>query len=566
MSEKRILVGTQSFRELRENKKTYIDKTTFISEFLSGETAKVSLITRPRRFGKSLMLDMLREFFDQTNDSSEIFDGLAVSQDKELCAKWMNKYPVIYLSLNEMKGKSFEKCYNRFKEIAGRLCEDNDYLFKSNKVKESVKNKLYAIQNCSASIEQVSDVILTVCRAIYQDCGIKPIILIDEYDAPFAKLNCEKDYDNAIDFLSALFETGLKSNIFFKFAILTGCLRIAKENVFTGINNFKCYGINDYKFSDKFGFTHDEVQALLAATGFSDKMGAMQEWYDGYCFGGNKSMYCPWDVMQYVSDLKEFSETEPQAYWFNSSSNDLVKAFIDKIDVLPVGKKIASLMQGGTVKEKCNENMTYNNLYNSESNLWTVLYLTGYLTKIPQAKKEIPFKPIELRIPNREVYYIFKEEISAWFSKLTGGSSYTVSLVNEALWNGDEQTVSQLVSDLVMCNTSCHDGTHIGKEGFYHAFLLGLLSNLDYDLFSNIESGTGRPDILIDDREHNRAIVIEIKYTDDKTGLEKEAKGALTQSQDRQYAAPLLARKRTVLTWGLAFCPKQCLAKCGQAG
>ena len=566
MSDSKILVGTQSFRKFREQGKVYVDKTAFIREFLSDDIAEVSLITRPRRFGKSLMLDTLMEFFDRTKDSREIFDGLAVSEDKELCAKWMNKYPVIYLSFNEMKGKSFEKCYNRFREIAGRLCEDNCYLLQSNKVVDTIKDKLYSIQSCSANMERVSDVILTLCRAIYQDCGIKPIILIDEYDAPFAKLKEKKDIEDAIDFLSALFETGLKSNKFFNFAILTGCLRISRESIFTGLNNFTCYGINEYKFSDKFGFTHEEVQSLLVENGFRDKMTALQEWYDGYCFGGNKSMYCPWDVMQYVSDLKEFSKTEPQPYWFNSSGNDIVKAFIDKINVLPVGKKIATLLQGGTVTELCNELITYNNLYDSESNFWTVLYLTGYLTKVPQDSKGNPFLPVELRIPNREVYYIFKREISSWFKKLTGDKSNKASLINEALWNRDEKTVTQMVSELVMCNTSYHDGTHIGKEGFYHAYMLGLLSSLDYDLFSNIESGTGRPDILIDDREHNRAIVIEIRYTDDKTALEKRAQDALTQSQNRQYIAPLLARKRPVLTWGLAFCPKQCLAKCGQAG
>ncbi len=566
MSEREILLGTQSFRKLQEENKVYIDKTGFIEEFLSGPKAEVSLITRPRRFGKSLLLDMLHEFFDSTRDSRELFDGLTVSKNKELCAKWMNKYPVIYLSMNEMKETSFEKCYNRFKNIASRLCEDNCYLLQSNKLIDTLKDKLYSIQSCSANIELVSDVILTLCRAIYLHYDIKPIIIIDEYDAPFAKLNSEKDYEDAINFLSGLFETGLKSNKFFEFAILTGCLRISKESIFTGLNNFKCYGINDYKFSDKFGFTHEEVHSLLAEQGFCNKMGDLQEWYDGYCFGGNKSMYCPWDVMQYISDLQEFSETEPQAYWFNSSGNDIVRKFIDKIDVLPVGKKIATLLQGGTVTEQCNEAVTYKNLYDSESNFWTVLCLTGYLTKAPQEKKDNPFKPIELRIPNREVYYIFKQEISSWFSKLTGVTKDTISLVNEALWNGDEKTVTQLVSQLVMCKTSNLDGTHIGKEDFYHAFLLGLLSSLDYDLFSNIECGTGRPDILIEDREHNRAIVIEIKYTDNKTALEKRVEDALTQSQDRQYAAPLLARKRTVLTWGLAFCPKKCLAKCGQAG
>ncbi len=566
MSESTILLGKQSFREIRENNNTYIDKTSFISEFLSGPRAAVSLITRPRRFGKSLLLDMLREFFDREKDSRSLFDGLAVSQDKELCAKWMNKYPVIYLSLNDIKEYSFKDSFEEFKLTAAKVCEQYRFLINSSKVSELNKTILKSIATCTANKSMLKSTLMILCEAIYQDCGIKPIILIDEYDAPLAKIEGDNDYKEMSSFIGKLFEKGIKTNTLFEFAILAGCLPVTNADITTGFNNYTLFGINDSQFADKFGFTHDEVQTLLAEKGFSDKMGTLQEWYDGYNLGLNKSMYCPWDVMQYLRELKEFSEAEPQAYWLNSSGNDIVRKFIDKIDVLPVGKKIADLLQGGTVNEECNEALTYKNLYASESNFWTVLCLTGYLTKAPQAKKGNPFQPVELHIPNREVYYIFKEEISAWFSKLTGGNDDTLSLVDEALWKGDENTVTQLVSQLVMCKTSSHDGTHIGKEDFYHAFLLGLLSSLDYDLFSNIESGTGRPDILIDDREHNRAIVIEIKYTDKKTDLEKGANDALTQSRDRQYTAPLLARKRTVLTWGLAFCPKQCLARCGQAG
>ena len=564
MSSTDILLGKQSFREIRENNNAYVDKTSFISEFLSGSKAGVTLIARPRRFGKSLMLNMLWEFFDRTRDSRALFDGLAVSYDKELCDEWMNKYPVIYFSLSNIKEESFSDAFASFKITAGRVCEQYRYLLNSSKVGEFHKIILNAITTYNADKSMLSSTLVILCEAIYQDCGIKPIVLIDEYDAPLSKIEGKKNYKKMSTFIGNFFEAALKNNDYFKFAILTGCLRIAKESIFTGLNNFTCFGVNDEEFNDKFGFTHGEVQALLDQNGLSDKMGALREWYDGYCFGINQSVFCPWDVMQYITTLQCFPDTEPQAYWLNSSGNDIVRKFIDKINVLHVGKKIATLLQGGTVTEKCNETITYKNLYASESNFWTILYLTGYLTKEPQAKKGIQFQPVKLRIPNREVYYIFKEEISDWFRQLTGGSNNTVSLVDEALWNGDEKTVTTLVSELLMCKTSNLDGTHIGKEDFYHAFLLGLLSSLNYDLFSNIESGTGRPDILIDDHEHNRAIVIEIKYTDDKTDLEKEAKGAITQSQDRQYAAPLLVRKRTVLTWGLAFCPKQCLAKCRQ--
>ncbi len=563
MANNEILLGTRTFRKIREDN-AYIDKTGFIKEFLSGPRAEVSLITRPRRFGKSLLLNMLMEFFDRTKDSRKLFDGLAVSKDKELCAKWMNKYPVIYLSLNEMKEDSFDTCYNRFKQITGRLCEDYDYLLHSSKVIESTKYIINKIQRRSADYDEIIDIIITLCRAIYHDCGIKPIILIDEYDAPLEKIKGEEDYNKMTSFIGNIFETGLKCNDYFEFAILTGCLRISKESIFTGLNNFTCYGVNDEEFADKFGFTHEEVRSLLAEKGLSEKIGPLREWYDGYCFGNNQSVFCPWDVMQYVSTLQRYPNTEPQAYWLNSSGNDIVRKFIDKINVLHVGKELATLLQGGTVTEHCYGSMTYRNFYDTQ-NFWTDLYFKGYLTKIPQEKQGNPFKPIELRIPNRDVYYIFREEMASWFRRLALNSGVIASLVNEALWNGDEKTVAQLVSELVS-NTNCHDGIHTGKEDFCHAFMLGLFSTQQYELFSNIESGTALPDILIDDREHNRAMVIEIRHTDDTTDLEKRAEEALTQSQERQYTAPLLASKRTVLTWGLAFCPKQCLAKCGQTG
>ncbi len=565
MSDSKILVGTESFRELREKNKVYIDKTGFISEFLSENTAKVSLITRPRRFGKSLLLDMLAEFFDRTKNSREIFDGLAVSQDKKLCAKWMNKYPVIYLSLNDIKADSFEIAYTLFKNTASSICDQYIYLLNSSKVGDSYKIRIKSIQTLNADTSTLYTFIRILCEAIYNDCGIKPIIIIDEYDAPFEKIEGEEDYKKMASFLDHFFEISLKNNEYFEFAILTGCLPYTTEGITTGFNNYVSFDINDLSFADKFGFTQGEVQSLLAEQGLSDKMDMLQKWYDGYCFGNSHPVYCPCDVMEYICDLKTFSETEPQAYWYNIGSHNLVRTFIDKLNVLHLGKGIATLLQGGIVTAACNGSMKYKHLYNAQD-FWTALYRKGYLTKVPETETEYPFQPIDLRIPNKAVYYLFMKEMGAWFNKLACNSSVIASLVNEALWNGDEKTVSQLLSELLKCDTCCHDGTQIGKEDFCHAFMLGLLSSVNYDLFSDIGSGTGRPDILIDDRKHNRAMVIEIKYTDDKTALEKEAKGALTQSQDRQYTAPLLARKRTVLTWGFAFCPKQCLAKCGQAG
>ena len=469
----------------------------------------------------------------------------------------------------------FADSYGLFKIAAGMICSQYSYLLNSPKVGESYKIRINALLTSAAKKGMLISFIRTLCEAIYQDCGIRPIILIDEYDAPLSKIEGKKDYKKMASFLDSFFEINLKNNKFFEFAILTGCLRYTTDGITSGFNNYTIFDINDLSFADKFGFTQAEVQSLLEETEFSDKMDTLQEWYGGYCFGNSYPVYCPCDVMQYLCDLKTSSRTQPQAYWYKIGSHSLVRQFIDRIAVLHVGKGIATLLQGGTVTAKCNGSMKYNKLYDAQD-FWTDLCLKGYLTKVSETGTETdyPFQPVELRIPNKSVCYLFMKEMASWFSRLTDNISYTVSLADEALWNGDEKTVSQLVSELVRCDTCCDtcydDGPHIWKEDLYHAVLAGLLSSLHYELFPGIESGTGRPDnrpdILIDDRKHKRAIVIEIKYTDDKTALEKEAEDALTQSQDRQYTALLPARERTVLTWGLAFCPGQCLAKCGQAG
>ena len=566
MADNEILFGTHSFRQLRENNYVYIDKTAFIHEFLSGGGAKVSVITRPRRFGKSLMLNMLMEFFDRTKDSRELFDGLAVSEDKELCARWMNKYPVIYFSLNDIKKESFNNACSLFMITAGRICEQYRYLLNSSKVGEFHKTILSSITTCTADESMLNSILIILCKAIYQDCCIKPVILIDDYDAPLSAIKGEEDYKKMKSFIGTLFETGFKNNDYFEFAILTGCLRYTPDGITTGFNNYTIFDSNDRSFADKFGFTQAEVQSLLAKQGFSNKLDKLQEWYGGYCFGNSYPVYCPCDVMQYICDLQTSSQTGPKAYWYKIGSHSLVREFIARFDVLNVGKDMATLLQGGTVTAECNGSMKYKDLYNAQD-FWTDLYLKGYLTKVPETetKTDYPFQPVELCIPNKSVYYLFMREMASRFRKLRDGNNNTASLVSEALWNGDEKTVTLLVSKLVMCDTCCHYGPHIRKEDLYHAILIGLLSSPHYDLFSKIERGTGRPDILIDDRKQNRAIVIEIKYTDGKADLEKEAEDALTQSQYRQYTAPLLARKRTVLTWGLAFCPGQCLAKYGQA-
>ena len=556
MSENKILLGTRTFRELRENKKNYIDKTAFIHDFLSGNIAKVSLITRPRRYGKSILLNMLMEFFDRTKDSRELYDGLAVSTDKDICSKWMNKYPVIYLSLNEIKEESFDESYEAFLDLAADLCVKYSFLLNSTNVDETHKIRLRAIQTYTAKNSMVRRVIKTLCEAIYQDCSIKPIILIDEYDAPLAKIKGDDDYNKMTSFIGTLFETGFKNYDYFDFAILTGCLRIAKESFFTGLNNFKCFSINDIKFADKFGFTHEEVQTLLAEKGFSDKMDILQEWYDGYCFGNNQSVYCPWDVMQYLFDLQDSQNAQPKTYWKNTSGNDVVEYFLDNY----MGKlddKITTLLNHGCIDADIQEDLTYKTLYDTEENLWTLLYLTGYLTKIPDTQEEAD-TVLSLRIPNKEIFTIFTQTIESAFRRKIKDNKELEPLF-EAFWKRDDKKVTEILSDVFLSTMSFHDYYEI----YYHAFLTGICRSKYQYTTSNYESGLGRADIIVQDRANKRAAVIELKKPSDapKESLSSAADRALRQIADMKYDAPLQGEYPVILHWGIACQEKSCVAK-----
>ncbi len=553
MADNKIFLGTRSFRKMREDN-TYVDKTGFISEFLSGSKAEVSLITRPRRFGKSLLLNMLMEFFDRTKDSGKLFEGLAVSKDKELCEKWMNKYPVIYLSLNKIKADSFDIIYTRFQRSISDLYKEHIYLLNSNKLTSFDKDDIISIINKTSNTADLYDSLNLLCKYIYVHCEKMPIILIDEYDAPLSKIKGDEDYEKMTSFIGNLFETGLKCNDYFQFAILTGCLRITKENFFTGLNNFKCFGINDTKFADKFGFTHEEVQTLLAENGFSDKMGTLQEWYDGYCFGSNQSIYCPWDVMQYLFDLQDSPNAQPQTYWKNTSSNDVVEFFLDNY-MEKLDDRITKLLNHGCIAANIKEDLTYKNLYDTEENLWTVLYLTGYLTRIPDTQQETDAP--ELRIPNKEIFTIFSQTIESVFRRRIKDKE-ELAPIFDAFWKRDDKKLSELLSDLFLKTISFHDY----YEVYYHAFLAGLFKGRYPQTRSNYESGLGRADIIVKDNANKRAAVIEIKKHDETDKpLSSSADKALRQIADMKYDAPLHHNYPVVLHWGIACREKSCVAK-----
>ena len=552
---KTVCAGDEDFRSLIENDIYYIDKTAFIKELVE-KKLKVSLITRPRRFGKTLNMFMLKEFFDITKESNDIFSGLEISKDKEFCNNWMNKYPVIYISMKEIKAETFENCFEDFRELAATVCMQHEYLLDSPKVAKLLKARLQAIYDRVANRSELIRTLQTLCYALHQHWGKKVIVLIDEYDAPLSKIKKGHNHDKLITFIGALLETGLKTNDALKFSLMTGCLRIAKESIYTGLNHINCYGVGDVHFADKFGFTPEEVDKLLSDMHLSHKKKEIQEWYDGYCFGKNQKVYCPWDVMKHVEALQASPDSVPQTYWLNTSNNNVVREFIGRT-VLNIDKDILKLVQGGSIKTKIINSLTYDAVDSSLENVWTLLYLTGYLTKTAGMQPGTD-RTIELHIPNQEIKEIFNDSINSWisdtFQKMDLGQFFA------SFWNCDEKELTESLSKIILTNTSCFDAC---KEYFYHAYLDCLFTTYSYTTLSNYESGHGFADIIVIDDDNFRAAVIEIKRTKNINELTTLPDIALNQIITNKYDTQLDATRNynTILHWGIAFCQKHCLAK-----
>ena len=552
MSASNILIGGESFREIREFNCYYIDKTDFLVELLSNIPAKVSLITRPRRFGKTLNMTMLQEFFDIRQDSKKLFEGLTVSKNETLCNEWMNKYPSVFLSMKNVEGISFDDAYIYFRALAARLCSDHAYLIDSPRVAELEKNLLKSILEEDADTGAVSNILLTLCRALHAHWGKPAILLIDEYDVPLARAEQNGYYDEMVIFIRNVLGAALKTNPSLLLAVLTGCLRIAKESIFTGLNNFKCYGISDPKFSDKFGFTSQEVDTLLSDAHFSNKKDVMREWYDGYRFGLGQEIYCPWDILQYVDDLQTDPNAKPQAYWSNTSSNSIIRKFIGRTD-FNTNKKIETLLAGDSIDVELVESLTYDTVHSSEENLWSMLYLTGYLTK---AQEDGFGDKTRLVIPNKEIRKIFIKSVRTWFTDTMKVTPREELL--DAFWAGDSECFTRRLAQILLNSISFHDDHH---EDFYHAVLVGLFIGCGYDVESNHEVGYGRPDIVIIDRRNARAAVIETKHSGALAELDSDVSDALRQIVEKKYDAEVKEELDNVLLWGMAFFKKRCLAR-----
>ena len=554
----RLQVGSESFREIRDNDLCYVDKTGFIEEFLTSSFVKFSLITRPRRFGKTLMMSMVNDFFDISQDSKALFEGLAISKNKELCDKWMNQYPTVLVTMKEANGVNFKHAMERYSDIMGQLCGNLAYLQESPKVRSREKKLLASLENNTNKRTMLEGSLVTICRALHAHWGKPVILLIDEYDVPLARAQENGYYPEMVDFVRNIMGGALKTNNFLLFAVLTGGLRISKESIFTGLNNFTCFGISDFDFDDKFGFTPREVDDLLAAAGYSSKKDEIKEWYDGYRFGDNKEIYCPWDILQYLKTLKKNPNAIPKPYWENTSGNNVIRDFIERTD-FEADDDIENLLSGGYVRCTINETITYDTLYKSENNFWTLLYLSGYLTKaapdtVKSEEASFDSGEIPLIIPNREIKMIFIQTINSWFDDSMRAMDRKPLF--DAFWNGDSKGFQEMFTEIMMRSISYHDY----HENYYHAILTGIFIGSGYKARSNPESGLGRPDITVKGKKYTKAAIIEVKHAKSREDMPQAANDALRQIKGKIYTAEV-SNYQKVMLWGISFYEKFCAAR-----
>lgn len=557
----KIPVGRSSFADIRKNGYYFVDKSSLIGELLKTDAMQVILITRPRRFGKTLAMSMLSEFFDIQKDSRVLFDSLDIAKDQKLCNDWMNQYPTLFLSFRSVDGLGFADAYEMLRAVIAKTYKDHLYLLESQRVNAFDKELFSRTAAKKASKEEIKNALLVLTQLMTDHYGKPVILLIDEYDVPLAKASEKGYYAEMLDVMKGAMQV-IKDNEALKFAVITGCLRIAKESVFTGTNNFISDTISDTRLNGCFGFTQTEVDQLLQETGLADHGAELKEWYDGYQFG-DFDVYCPWDVMNHVQNLMLDQSSKPKNFWENTSDNAMIRLFLDYTG-LNVNEKFETLLAGGWIKASIVENLTYDTLESSEDHLWSLLYLTGYLTKAhwdePESDGLQPGQ-FALRIPNTEVRDIFKKSVKAWFYEKAAASDRRELFA--ALWNGESEKLTKLLSDLLFDTISYHDY----RESFYHAFLAGLVSDAGYQVESNYEHGLGRSDLVIKDPANRRAVVIEAKWTADESQLEAECRGALRQIQEKQYARKIQRLGfQKVQEFGVAFFQKTCLVRSRQDG
>ena len=555
----KLPMGIEDFKEMRVQGFYYIDKTGLIKELLE-HFGKVNLFTRPRRFGKTLNMSMLKYFFEIGGDST-LFDGLEIAKEKELCAKYMGKFPVITITLKGATGENYVEAKEMLRRMIGKEAMRFQFLMQSENLTEIEKSQYRALVNTDKTgaftmpDELLKDSLQMLSQLLQKHYHQSVVILIDEYDVPLDKAYQSGYYDAMVELIRVLFGNAFKTNSSLYFAVLTGCLRISKESIFTGLNNFKVYTVKDVRYKEYFGFTDEEVKQMLEYYGFTDQYYAVKEWYDGYLFG-DLGIYCPWDVINYCGDLRDASVTEPQNYWVNTSSNSIIRSFLGRANAT-TKNEIEQLINGKSVKKRIHQELTYRDLDSRQDHLWSILFTTGYLTQCGTQTGDVT----ELVIPNKEIQWIFVEQIRDWFDDETTKNRERLENFCRAfeennvlaIENGFQEYLEDMIS---IRDTSVRKGM---KENFYHGLLLGILGNMDnWIVQSNAESGDGYSDISIEIRRKRIGIVIELKYAEDGA-LEEACKEAMEQINERNYEKSLEGDgMTTIYKYGIACYKKRC--------
>ena len=554
MTDLKIPVGISDFAKIRKYNYYYVDKTGLIADLLEKETAEVTLITRPRRFGKTMGMSMLANFFDIRRDSQAMFEGLEIAQNTALCREWRNQWPVLFLSFKRVDGLDFGSAYEMLCTVLAEVCVTHGYLQESARVAPYDKNLLKRIEAGTATQVELKNSFVTLTRAMAAHYGKPVILLLDEYDVPIAKASAKGYYAEMLDVVKGLMQA-LKDNDALRFAVVTGCLRIAKESIFTGTNNFVSDTISSSHLNEYFGFTQTDVDRLLKDADCLKHAADIKNWYDGYHFG-DLDVYCPWDVMNYLRDLQRNPKAKPASYWKNTSDNSIIRSFIDYRGA-KISQKLETLLSGGYILQKVEEDLTYDYLHSSEENLWSILYLTGYLTQVREddLPAPLPEDTSALIIPNAEVREIFETTIQKWFDE--SAQTWNLTTLFDAMWSGDAETLTAEINKLLYKTISYHDY----KEDFYHAFLTGILAGSGCAVESNREHGQGRSDIVVYHPERPQVIIFEAKYAKKLDDLEERCEAALDQIEEKQYAKEFDNGYTSIRCYGIAFYKKCCLVR-----
>ena len=549
METRKLPIGIEDFKEIRTQGFYYVDKTLLIRDLLNG-WGKVNLFTRPRRFGKTLNMSMLKAFFEIGGDRS-LFDGLAIAEEKALCDEYMGKYPVVFVSLKNVDGLTFDDAYERVQRTIRAEVSRLSFLADSDRILEDDKRAFERFRKESETKADLYDSLYMLTKLAATHYNQKAILLIDEYDVPLDKAYQHGYYDKMLDLIRTMFGTALKTNDSLYFAVMTGCLRVSKESIFTGLNNLKVHSIADTQFDEFFGFTDHEVEVVLRDYGLQAHHAEAKEWYDGYRFG-EQDVYCPWDVINYCYDLLASKRAKPKAYWINTSGNDMVRRLIEKSDTGTAKMEIEQLINGQSIHKTINEKLTHNEIDKDINNIWSLLFMTGYLTMVGEPDNEM----YELVIPNQEVRKIYIDQVRQWFDDKAKAETSSLSALYEAFETGDAVAIKELLDKQLLTTISFYDA----QEAFYHGFLLALLNtSVDWRVTSNAETGKGRSDIKVERVDSKLGFVVEVKDVKDASKLDSACEMAIRQIEEKDYTATLRRyRIKDIWIYGIAFCDKEC--------